>query len=234
MIRVFVADSTRMYTQLLGEALSRDSRLQVTASPQELAPVQIYEAANKNAVDIVVLGSGAKEEGFPGIVLLEELRTAHPKIKGVVLLDSAGQEIVVAAFRAGARGLLTRNESLENLSKCVHQVHAGQVWATSEQINFAVDALAASSCVRSPEVNGLEQLSKREAEVVSCLAEGLSNREIAEKMRLSQHTIKNYLFRIFDKLGVSSRTELLSVTLRRSLPKSALTEGELIAENINR
>lgn len=226
MIRVFVVDSTRMYTQLLAEALSRDSRLQVTATTQELAPVQIYEAANKNSADIVVLGSGSKEEGFPGIRLLEELRMIRPEIKGIILLDSAGQETVLEAFRAGARGLLTRNESLENLSKCVHQVHAGQVWANSEQINFAVDALAASSRARFPEVNGLEQLSKREAEVVSCLAEGLSNREIAEKMRLSQHTIKNYLFRIFDKLDVSSRTELLSLAMGHAFLRNVLARDK--------
>lgn len=215
-----------MYTQLLAEALSRDSRLLVTALAKESGLDQVREAIKRNAIDVVVLGSGMEEEDFAGIRLLGELRTVLPELKGIILLDSPEREIVLQAFRAGARGLLTRNESLENLSKCVHQVYAGQVWANSEQMNFAVDALAVSSSARVWDINGLELLSKREVEVVRCLAEGLTNRDIAERMKLSQHTIKNYLFRIFDKLGVSSRTELLSLTLRHSVLGKAASKTD--------
>ena len=114
------------------------------------------------------------------------------------------------AFRAGARGLFSRHESLETLGKCVRTVFEGEVWATSQQIAFAIEALASSPTMRTVGPNGLSLLSKRELDVVHCLAEGLTNREIAERLSLSQHTIKNYLFRVFDKLGVSSRLELLS------------------------
>ena len=64
----------------------------------------------------------------------------------------------------------------------------------------------------------MEQLSKREMEVVNAVAEGLTNREIAKRLGLSEHTIKNYLFRVYDKLGVSSRVELLFMTLSRNGP----------------
>jgi DNA-binding CsgD family transcriptional regulator len=70
--------------------------------------------------------------------------------------------------------------------------------------------------VRAVDSNGLSLLSKREMDVVRSLAEGLTNREIAERLGLSQHTIKNYLFRVYDKLGVSSRLELLFMTLTQS------------------
>jgi DNA-binding CsgD family transcriptional regulator len=120
---------------------------------------------------------------------------------------------VIEAFRAGARGLFSRHESLETLSKCVRRVYEGQIWANTEQVGFAIEALAGSPTVRAVGANGMELLSRRELEVVRCLAEGLSNREIAKRLGLSQHTIKNYLFRVFDKLGVSSRLELLSLTL---------------------
>jgi DNA-binding CsgD family transcriptional regulator len=85
-----------------------------------------------------------------------------------------------------------------------------------------VEALAASHTVRAVDAQGLNLLSKRELEVVRCLAEGLSNREIAEHLGLSQHTIKNYLFRVFDKLGVSSRVELLFMTLSQTNQSRAL------------
>ena len=70
--------------------------------------------------------------------------------------------------------------------------------------------------IEMPLLNGFDLLSKRELEVVRSLAEGLTNREIAEKLGLSQHTVKNYLFRVFDKLGVSSRVELLFMTLSQA------------------
>jgi DNA-binding CsgD family transcriptional regulator len=83
-------------------------------------------------------------------------------------------------------------------------------------MSFAVEALASSPTVRAVDAKGLDVLSKREMEVVRCVAEGLTNREIAERLALSQHTIKNYLFRVFDKLGVSGRVELLFMTLSQT------------------
>src|ERR1700681_203759 len=82
-------------------------------------------------------------------------------------------------------------------------------------MSFAVEALASSPVLRAVDGKGLSLLSKREMDVVRSLAEGLTNREIAERMGLSPHTVKNYLFRVFDKLGVSNRTELLFMTLNQ-------------------
>ena len=93
-------------------------------------------------------------------------------------------------------------------------------------MSFAVEALATSPIVRAVDANGLSLLSKREMDVVRSLAEGLTNREIAERLGLSQHTIKNYLFRVYDKLGVSSRLELLFMTLTQTgAPFSEATLG---------
>ena len=111
---------------------------------------------------------------------------------------------------------------MESLSKCIRSVYEGQIWANSEQVSFVVEALASSPVVRAVDANGLSLLSKREMDVVRSLAEGLTNREIAERLGLSQHTIKNYLFRVYDKLGVSSRLELLFMTLTHAgAPQSA-------------
>jgi DNA-binding CsgD family transcriptional regulator len=90
---------------------------------------------------------------------------------------------------------------------------------------LALDALASAPIVRAVNAHGLSLLSKRELQVVRCLAEGLSNRQIAERLKLSQHTVKNHLFRVFDKLGVSSRIELLFMTLTQPVPGQSVAEA---------
>src|SRR5271157_4039036 len=121
--------------------------------------------------------------------------------------------MILEAFCAGARGVFSKQGSVERLSKCVRKVHEGQIWANSQQMAAVVQALASSHHVRAVDARGMNLLSKREMEIVRGVAQGLTNREIAQRLRLSPHTIKNWLFRIFDKLGVSNRVELLLMTM---------------------
>ncbi len=204
-----------MYTQLLADILGRDPRIREVSTAADSASIKHAIQHQKN-IDVIVLGSNLDEVPLRGIALLRELRMTCPEIKGVVLLESSKREVILEAFRSGARGLFSRHEPLETLSKCVMQVHEGHVWANNEQMSYAVEALALSPNIKAVDANGLNLLSKREIEVVHSLAEGLTNREIASRLDLSQHTIKNYLFRIFDKLGVSSRMELLFLTLNQN------------------
>lgn len=210
-IRVLVADNSHIHSQLLAEALRRDAALEVAGAVSRSR--ELLEVARATDVQVAVISSNLDEEPMRGLEVLRDLRSVKGDFRAVILLDSSKREVVVEAFRAGARGVFSRQESLETLCKCVRCIHEGQIWANSEQLLFAVEALAASPSLRAVGANGLSLLSKREMDVVRCLAEGLTNREIAERLGLSQHTIKNYLFRVFDKLGVSSRLELLFLTL---------------------
>jgi two-component system nitrate/nitrite response regulator NarL len=225
-IRVFLADNTRIHAQLLADALMRDPSLKVVGSACRAQ--EIIDAAPTSRPDVLVISSSLDEESLLGLDVLRKVCILVPRIRAVVLMDSSKEEAVLEAFRAGARGVFGRHESLETLCKCVRQVHGGQVWANSEQISFAVAALASTPTVRAIDAKGLNLLSKRELDVVRSLAEGLTNREIAERLGLSQHTIKNYLFRVFDKLGVSSRMELLFLTLNQ--PMSQTSEGNRALE----
>jgi DNA-binding NarL/FixJ family response regulator len=210
-IRVLVADDTRIHTQLLADALRRDGGLEVITSDSDSQG--LVERDILSNIDVLVLSSTLDEEPRMGFKILRSIRAIHPSLKAIMLIDSSKREMVLEAFRAGARGVLCRNESTDRLSKSVRGVHQGQIWANSQQMAIAVEGLATGREVQAVDAGGLNLLSKRETEVVRCLAQGFTNREIAEKLGLSQHTVKNYLFRVFDKLGVSSRVELLFMTL---------------------
>jgi two-component system nitrate/nitrite response regulator NarL len=213
-VRVLVADNSRMHTQLMADALQRDPGLSVVewnGPVSSLVPTVLAER-----VDVVAVSCAMDGQPLRGLDLVRDLLIERPTARTVVLLDAQNREIVVEAFRAGARGVFSREESVESFCKCIHRVHQGQIWANTKQVEFVIETLAASPNLRAMGGKGLKLLSKRENEVVRYLAQGLTNREIAQRMNLSQHTIKNYLFRVFDKLGVSSRVELLFMTLSQN------------------
>jgi DNA-binding NarL/FixJ family response regulator len=227
--RVLVADNTHIHTQLLADALRRDPCLEIAGTASHSR--DLIGTVGNQEIDVAVISSNLDEEPLRGIEVLRELRTLRRELRAIILLDSSKGEVVLEAFRAGARGLFSRFESLETLCKCVRTVHAGQIWASGQQIALAIETLASTPSIRAVGANGLSLLSKRELDVVGCLADGLTNREIAERLGLSQHTIKNYLFRVFDKLGVSSRLELMTLTLTNALGQMPAGHGpELVAQ----
>ena len=206
-IRVLAADSNRMNSQLLASALERDKRFQVLEAAPDARGITAAIMKEKPAVVVI----SADIDGNPrkGFEVAREVRGLCPTSRIVMLLDSAERGLVVEAFRAGARGVFSRNESLKSLAKCIYCVHQGQVWANSKELRYLLDALGEALPLRVVDAKGTELLSRREQEVVRCVAEGLSNREIAQRLGLTEHTVKNYLFRIFDKLGVSKRVEVV-------------------------
>jgi DNA-binding NarL/FixJ family response regulator len=213
-IRVLVADSSHIHTHLLADALKRDPLLE--AIPFDADSGSLVAAGKSLHIDVLVISATLEEQPSRGFEVLRELRGVCPGIRTVVLLDSIKDEAVLNAFRAGARGIFGKSQPADVLSKCVRSVYQGQIWANSRELAVAVDALASAPALRAVNASGMNLLSTRELQVVQCLAEGLTNREIAERLKLSQHTVKNYLFRVFDKLGVSSRVELLFMTLSQS------------------
>lgn len=235
-IRVLVADSSRIHSQLLANALQQDPDL-VTVS-WDASSSGLLSAVLSQNVHILAISSSFGGRPAAGLKIVRDLRSLHPRTKVVVLLDSQEAQLVTDAFRAGARGIFGRESSVEMFSKCIHSVDRGEIWADNRGISLAVDALASIPIIRTTDSRGLNLLSKREFEVVQCVVQGMTNREIAERLGLSQHTVKNYLFRVFDKLGVSSRIELLFITLgprneamsRRSEP---LAVSEMLQEMVD-
>jgi two-component system, NarL family, nitrate/nitrite response regulator NarL len=209
-LRVLAADSNSMSTQLLVEALARDSQFHMIECASDGTAVLHLLKREKPHVVVVSAGVGINEGGAGELV--REIRTQAPATRVVMLLDASERAAVLEAFRAGAHGVFCRTEPVRLLAKCVQCVHQGQVWASSRELQFVLEALTKPALANFHAGSGAV-LSTREMDVVRCVAEGLTNREIAQRLKLTEHTVKNYMFRIFDKLGVSSRVEVVLYAL---------------------
>jgi two-component system, NarL family, nitrate/nitrite response regulator NarL len=212
-VRVLIADSSPLHSQLLAEAVGRDRHIKVVGTTVDAASV--VSTALECRPDVLLISATLDAQPNRGLGILQELQAERSNLKAVVLLDSSTPNTIVQAFLFGARGVFYRNASLTALCKCIRVVHEGQIWANSEEVGFLLAALAAAGpSMRAFQENSLKLLSKRERDVVRCLAgAGLSNREISQHLGISDHTVKNYMLRIFDKLGVSSRVELMFYVL---------------------
>jgi DNA-binding NarL/FixJ family response regulator len=201
-----------MGSQLLAQALAQDEQFHVTGvEPKSPA---ILSAVAEQRPHVVLMSSLLEDSATEGFDVTRQLCAGHPETRVILLMDTSNASAVVEAFRCGARGVFSRTESSAALAKCISSVHHGQVWANSAELRYVIEALRESEPVRLVDAGGQALLSKREQDVVRCVAEGLSNREIATALKLTEHTVKNYLFRIFDKLGVSSRVEVVLYVFR--------------------
>lgn len=209
-LRVLAADSTAMSTQLLVEALARDAQFQMIESPS--STVAILNLIKREKPHVAVISAKLGENSMGGFDLAREIRTQSPGTRVVMLLDASERPSVTEAFRAGAQGVFCRTEPFRLLAKCIQCVNGGQVWASSTELQFVLEALVQPTLANFNS-NSVSLLSAREIDVVRCVAEGMTNREVAQRLKLTEHTVKNYLFRIFDKLGVSSRVEVVLYAL---------------------
>lgn len=210
-IRVLVADSNQTQSQLLASALRRQSGFRVACCGSELN--SCLRALRETQIDVVLLGDDPAGQD----ALIETLRALHANYSQVgliLLLDSYDRNLVVHAMRSGARGLFCRAcQPFKALCRCISVVYQGQFWANTEQMTFVIEALNSSTPSRVVNAKGEGLLTEREDQVVSLVAEGIGNREIGQQLGIKENTVKKSLLRIYDKLGVSNRVELVLYTL---------------------
>lgn len=227
-MRIVLAESTHMANQLLSNALLRDHRFKLAG--QAVTSSELLQAVGCGC-DVAVVAADLEREGG-GMEVARMLRDSRPQVKLVLLLDQLSSERVVAAFRAGAMAVFGRNQSLDQLWKCLACVHAGQIWAGTRELQFVLEALQHSMPARIINEHGISLLTEQEEKIVFHVCEGLTNREIAEHMGLSEHTVKNHLFRIYSRLGISSRVEVMfsvftqHVVHTPHVPETPVADGE--------
>ncbi|HEY6464928.1 MAG TPA: response regulator transcription factor [Candidatus Acidoferrales bacterium] len=214
-VSVLIAEANRMNCQLIQEAFRRDRRRVVVAG----ATVDIAQALSvlkEQEPDVVIVSARLVTGPIDGFALVRNIHSLKLATRIVMLLDTRDREFVVDAFRFGAHGVVFRDEPVKILTKCVMAVHRGQIWAGSLYLGYVMDALAEALPLPTQDFRGADRLTKREVDIAAAVAEGLSNREASNRLHLSENTVKNYLQKVFDKLGVSSRTELTLYWINRS------------------
>jgi DNA-binding NarL/FixJ family response regulator len=210
-IRVLVADSNQTQSQLLSSALRRQPGLRITCCRSELS--DCLQALRLAPADIVLLVDDPGDHDHL-IVMLRSLHANHPHLGLILLLDSYDRNLVVNAMRAGTRGLFCRaSQPFRALCRCISVVHEGQFWANTEQMGYIIEALTSAPPAHVVNAKGEALLSPREEQVVNLVAEGIGNREVAQQLGIKENTVKKSLLRIYDKLGVSNRVELVLYTL---------------------
>lgn len=178
-----------------------------------LTPDELLQKVAEHRPEVTVISSTLQGDVQAGLKALRELRASGTTTSPIILVDFTAPELVTDAFSAGAKGVVCRDEPFEVLCKCVQRVRKGQVWASSQELQWILKSLAAREPVRLVNALGIPLLTEREAQVVQLVAEGVPNKEIALKLALGAHTVKNHLFRIYEKLGISNRGELILYAL---------------------
>ena len=202
-----VSDASPMTSELLAQALARVKSLNIVKSAVNLG--ETLKAIVELGPDVAVVSTHLADGPYRGLEVVRQARQLSAKTRCVVLTDDSDRQVVTDAFRAGARGIFKRSSSMQLLSKCIGAVHSGQIWASSADLQQVLGALETAVPFRCVNAQGDALLTKREQEIVPLVAQGLTNKEISLRLSVSEHTVKNHLFRIYDKLGISSRVELI-------------------------
>jgi len=168
--------------------------------------------------DVALVSIDPANEPAARFQALRQLSQISPSTRAVAVLNHSNPVDVVEAFAQGARGVFCKNEGFDALCRCIQSVHSGQIWADSDQLQWVFHALTQRGAAHVVSATGVPLLTKREEQIVRMATDGLPNSEISQALGLKPHTVKNYLFRIYEKLGVSSRVELILYVLSKHDP----------------
>jgi two-component system, NarL family, nitrate/nitrite response regulator NarL len=208
-IPIFIAERSAMNSQLLAESLGRDPRFEVSAV---IPAPKILSLVPPRKPGVAVISAELDSEPTRGMHLARSIRARTHDLGIVILLESLEREKVIASFRSGAKGVFCRTDPLSELRSCIERVSQGRIWTGRTETEYLLEAIQSA-----PTCDGLGDLTiltKREIAVAEMAAQGLSNKQIAQELGISEHTVKNHLFRIFEKLEVANRIELLFLMVK--------------------
>src|SRR5579862_3490676 len=217
-IRIVVADDHPIFRDGLCKLLALEEDFEVIAQASDGR--QVLEILQQQEPDILLLD--LKMPGLDGLATLQRLQAARNKTRVIVLTASDDKNEFVQAMKLGTSGIVLKQTATELLIKSIRKVHAGEIWLDSHTTAAVIRQFVANDEApppAPPQARERERspLSQREREIVALVAQGFKNKEMAEKMFISEQTVKNHLHNIFDKLGVSDRLELALYAIHNNL-----------------
>jgi DNA-binding NarL/FixJ family response regulator len=224
-IRIVLADDHPIVRDGLRKMLGLESDIEVVGEASDgreaLEQVQMHEP------DVLLLD--LRMPNLDGLNALHSLQHVNRKTKVIILTASEDKNEFVQAMKLGCSGIVLKQTAPELIVKSIRKVNAGEIWLDSHTTaavmrqfaNNVPDGFAPTGSGPSQQgaakVRERSPLSAREREIVSLVAQGYKNKEMAEKMFISEQTVKNHLHNIFDKLGVSDRLELALYAIHKGL-----------------
>lgn len=205
-IRILLVDDHAVVRSGLSKFLMVNKDLKLVGEASDGA--EALQMTSLHKPDVVLMD--LMMSGTDGITATREIHQKYPKVKVIVLTSFAEQNLVQGALQAGAVGYLQKNITAKELGLAIRSACEGKMNLSPE----AAQVLANS--VAQPQIAG-EQLTERERDVLKCMADGLNNNEIAERLFISLGTVKFHVSNIFQKLGVDSRVEAVKLALEQKL-----------------
>jgi DNA-binding NarL/FixJ family response regulator len=212
-IRVVLADDHPIVRDGLRKLLSLEDDIDVVGEASDGR--EVLQIVQQNEPDVVLLD--LRMPNLDGLSALQALQQMNKKARVIVLTASEDKNEFVQAMKLGCSGIVLKQTSPELIVKSIRKVFAGEIWLDSHTTAAVMRQFAAPGEVIGGKGRERSPLSAREREIVSLVAQGYKNKEMAEKMFISEQTVKNHLHNIFDKLGVSDRLELALYAIHKGL-----------------
>src|SRR5271170_5629406 len=215
-IRVIVADTQAIFRAGLRKIFALEDDIRVVGQAETLSQTQ--SAVTKFSADILIFESALAPN--PVEVVTELLRQS-PQLKIVVVTPGSDEQLTLDLFRRGAHGILSREAEPETLVDCLRKVASGEPWLESHAIHWVMEAYRGHS-LRPSGARPKVQLTPKETLIVSCVTQGMKNKEIAVRVGTTEQVVKNYLRKVYDKLGVADRLELALYCLNNRVVDGAV------------
>jgi DNA-binding NarL/FixJ family response regulator len=202
LIRVILADTQAIFRAGLRKIFALEDDIRVVGQAETLPQTQ--SAVTKFSADVLIFESALAPN--PVEAVTELLRQA-PQLKIVVVTPASDEQLTLDLFRRGAHGILSREVEPEMLVDCLRKVAAGEPWLENQAIHWVMEAYRGHN-LRPSGARPKVQLTPKETLIVSCVTQGMKNKEIAIRVGTTEQVVKNYLRKVYDKLGVADRLEL--------------------------
>ncbi len=214
-VRVIVADTQAIFRAGLRKVFALEDDIRVVGQAETLAQTQ--SAVKKFSSDVVIFEAALAPNPVEAV---SELLRQNPQIRIVVVTPASDEETTLELFRRGAHGIVSREVEPELLVECLRKVADGQTWLDPQGTRWVMEAYR-NQHNRPAGSRPKVQLTPKESLIVSCVTQGMKNKEIALRVGTTEQVVKNYLRKVYDKLGVADRLELALYCLNHHVVDNA-------------